>query len=367
MSTLEIIKSSLDDIEQGIDTFKQRARSDIEQIMEMQRELSDRLLGIEQKGTVWHDGAGNAGRASDSLGNKVWAEMKNNGELLAKTDKLRLTIKAAGDVTGTSSARVIQSGGVGAPSGMILGVQNAFPTRTIGPTSAIEYSRYTGIEGAAAVQAAEGDAKPAVRPTFSLITQSGITIAGYAKVSKQALTDSSEFQRAIDVTLRRSIGTALDSRLNAGAWGGAAGLLAHSTAYTSLVYTSLVDAASEGVATMQVAGFNPDTVVLNPADWLAICVAKASGSGEYLSGAYLAPLPELLRGLRVVLSSTVTAGKVLLADSSQLELLIVDDLTVEIGTSGDDFTNNVRTILGEMRVIPTFRAVGAARLITPKA
>jgi len=117
---------------------------------------------------------------------------------------------------------------------------------------------------------------------------------------------------------------------------------------------------------MQVAGFNPDTVVLNPADWLAICVAKASGSGEYLSGAYLAPLPELLRGLRVVLSSTVTAGKVLLADSSQLELLIVDDMTVEIGTSGDDFTKNVRTILGEMRVIPTFRAVGAARLITPK-
>ena len=106
--------------------------------------------------------------------------------------------------------------------------------------------------------------------------------------------------------------------------------------------------------------------LLGPADWLAICVAKASGSGEYLSGAYLAPLPELLRGLRVVLSSTVTAGKVLLADSSQLELLIVDDMTVEIGTSGDDFTKNVRTILGEMRVIPTFRAVGAARLITPK-
>ena len=35
--------------------------------------------------------------------------------------------------------------------------------------------------------------------------------------------------------------------------------------------------------------------------------------------------------------------------------------------AGDDFTKNVRTILGELRVIPTFRAVGAVRLITPKA
>ena len=118
---------------------------------------------------------------------------------------------------------------------------------------------------------------------------------------------------------------------------------------------------------MQEAGFKPDTVVLKPADWLAITTATASGSGEYLSGAYLAPLPELLRGLKVVLSPTVTAGKVMVADSSQLELLIVDDLMVEVGTSGDDFTKNVRTILGEMRVIPTFRAVGAVRLITPKA
>lgn len=68
----------------------------------------------------------------------------------------------------------------------------------------------------------------------------------------------------------------------------------------------------------------------------------------------------------MVLSPTVTAGKVLVVDSSQLEFLIVEDLTVEIGTDGNDFTKNVRTILGELRVIPTFRAVGGARLVTPE-
>lgn len=329
------------------------------------RILADRLLAIEQKSGGSFDVMNGCGSAASgySLGGKVQRELEVNAELLAKTDKLRLTIKAAGDVTTTATARTIQAGGVGSPVGMALGVQFAMPTRVIGATSAVEYSRYTGLEGAAALQATEGAAKAAVRPTFSLISQSALTIAGYSKISKQALTDSAELKRAIDVTLRRSIGKALDSELNTGAWGG---LLTLSTAYTSLVYTGLADAASEGVAAMQEAGFMPDTVIMKPADWLAITTAKATG-GEYLSGAYLAPLPELLRGMKVVLSPTITAGKVMVADSSQMELLIVDDLTVEIGTDGSDFTTNVRTILGEIRVIPTFRAVGAARLITPKA
>ena len=367
MSTTQLVVDALQSLEE-------RAVESMKKMKERQDEFADRLLQIEQKGTARYDDGGGHSIAH-GLGHRVWTEMKKNADILSKTDRLRLAlpgagdlaIKAAGDVTGTTSARTIQSGGVGIPGAMALGVYNAMPTRSIGATSAVEYSRYTGIEGAAALQAAEGDAKAAVRPTFGLITQSALTVAGYSKVSKQALTDSNELARAVDVTLRRSIGTALDTLLMSGSWGGANGFLAHATAYTSLVYTNLADAASEAVATMQEAGFMPDTVVLKPADWLAITTATASGSGEYLSGAYLSPLPELLRGMKVVLSPGVTAGKVMVADSSQLELLVVDDMTVEVGTSGDDFTKNVRTILGEMRVIPTFRAVGAVRLITPKA
>lgn len=356
-------------ITQGLDQIEDKMIASLENMSAKQRELSDRLLQIEQKGGAWQDGGRDFRTAAGgaSLGAKVWNELKKNAELLSKTDRLRLDIKAAADVTGTGSARTIVSGGVGAPAGMALGVHNGFSIRNIGATSAVEYSRYTGLEGAAAVQAAEGDAKAAVRPTFSLVSQAALTIAGYSKISKQALNDQSELSRAIDVTLRRSIAKALDTLLNSGTWGGAAGMLAHATAYTSLVYTGLADAASEGVATMQEAGFMPDTVVLKPADWLAITTAKAATDGQYLSGAYLAPLPELLRGLRVVLSPTVTAGKVMVLDSSQFELLVVEDLAVEIGTDADDFTRNQRTILGEMRIVPTFRAVGAARLITPKA
>lgn len=363
MSTIDMIHKNLDDIERKLVV-------PIENLKIKQAELADEILQIKQRASMRpYDSVGhnNFTASGGTLGAKVWRELSKNSEFLAKTDRLRLDIKAAGDVTGTTSARTIVSGGVGVASGMDLGAQYGFTVRNIGPTSAVEYSRYTGVEGAAALQAAEGDAKAAVRPTFSLISQPALTIAGYSKISKQALNDQSELTRAIDVTLRRSIGKAVDTVLCSGTWGGAAGLLAHATAYTSLVYTGLADAASEGVATMQEAGFVPDVVLMKPADWLAICTAKAATDGQYLSGAYLSPLPELLRGLRVVLSPTITAGKVMVVDSRQLELLIVEDLAVEIGTDGSDFTTNVRTILGEMRVVPTFRAVGAARLITPKA
>jgi hypothetical protein len=116
---------------------------------------------------------------------------------------------------------------------------------------------------------------------------------------------------------------------------------------------------------MQVAGFAPDLCVLNPADWLAISVAKGSTNDHYLSGSYLGVTPMQLRGLKVVLSPSVDAGKALVMDSTHTELLIADGFSVEVGYTNTDFTSNLVVLLGEMRVIPVFRSVGAARLITP--
>lgn len=329
-----------------------------------QRELDDELLQLKQKGIAMPLET----KGGPTLGSKVWAEVEKNRDLITKNKGARLEIKAAGDALTTSVARNLVSVGVGSPIGGVLGVQNALRITPADGTSAVEYSRYTGQEGAAGVQAGEGVAKAAVRPTFSLISQAALTVAGYTKISRQAMNDSAELTKAIDTTLMRSIGTALDSALMSGNVTPAFdGLLALATAYTSLVYEAIPDAASEAVATMQEAGFVPDTIVLKPSDWLGVQVALNAVSGDYLAGPYLAPLPELMRGMKVVLSPGMTAGKVMVMDSSQIDLLVVDGFAVEVGYENDDFTKNIATLLGEMRVIPTFRATGAARLITPKA
>lgn len=333
-------------------------------------ELSDRILNLEQKGTARKDVEINGG-AGVSLGEQFCRKFKEHRDFFEKTRSVRLEVpfdlKAAGDPVGLTSGRSIMSGPVGAPVGGVIGFQNALPTRPSPGVSALEYSRFTGTQGAAAQQAAEGDAKAAVRPDHSLIVQSGLTVAGYSKMSRQALNDSAELVRSIDITLSRSVGTALDVLLVNGGTGFVGGFEALATAYTSLVYQGMADAVSEGVSTMQVAGFSPDVVALNPADWLATVVKKGTANDHYLSGSYLGALPQEMRGLRVVISPSVDSGKALLIDSGHCELMIVDNFSIEMAYSGDDFTKNLITVLGEARVIPVFRSVGAARLITPKA
>lgn len=305
------------------------------------------------------------GAAGDSLGEQFVKSFEQNKDLFGKTKSLRIELKEATDAITTTNGRRIVSAGVGGPVAGLIGLQNGLTIRPAPGTSAIEYSRYTGTQGAAGVQASEGATKAATRPDFTLISQSAMTVAGFTKMSKQALTDSGELKSAIDNHLRRSVNNAMDTALTTGAAGFVGGFAGLAVAYTSLIYTNLADTISEGVATMQTAGFEPRTVAISPNDWLAITVAKATG-GEYLSGGYLGELPTALRGLNVILSPSVAAGKALLFDAMHCELQIIDGFSVEVGFVADDFTNNLVTILAETRVLPVFRSTGAARLLTAK-
>lgn len=322
--------------------------------------LADRMLQVEQKGSARYEGNPGGGQ---SLGDKFVKSFTENAEMFSKTKSLRLELKAATDPVTTTSGRSIIVGGSKPPNGLLIGIQNGLPQRSTPAVTAFEYSRYTGLQGAAAVQLLEGDTKAPVRPDHTLVTQNSITIAGFAKISKQALGDLAELKSAVDVTLARSVNTVLDATLCAGTTAFTGGFLGLATAFTSATYQRLADATSEGVAFMQTAGFTPDVVVLSPNDWLAISVLQTTG-GEYLSGSYLTMPGENLRGLRVVLSPAMTAGKSLILDSQFCELLIVDGFTVEAGYADSDFVKNLVTLLAETRVIPTFRSVGAARLIT---
>lgn len=331
-------------------------------------ELADRVMQLEQRGRGGpEDYALKAAGQDRTIGRQAVEQFEKNAELFAKTGSVRLTLKAASDPITTGQGRAIATGGAGAPAAQVLGIQNGLPTRTIGATTALEYSRFTGITGAAAQQAAEGDAKAAVRPEHSIITQKALTIAGWSRISRQAMRDRNALVGAIDVVLRRSVGMALDAALVTGATDFTGGLAGLATAYTSALYTGIPDAVSEGIATMQQAGFEPDLVALNPVEWMHLTVAVGD-DGHYLSGSYLGVLPYVMRGLRVVLSSSVAAGKALLIDTAHTELLIVDEYDVQMSESdGDNFTKNLVTIRGEMRVLPIFLSVGAARLITPAA
>lgn len=352
--SIELLVKSVSGIEAGIGIIKNT-----------QAELAERVFSLEQRGqagpAIFHRDAS----ATKSAGHQVAEGFSANAELFSKTKSLRLEVKAPRDPLTTTNGRTMTYGGVGAIVGGMIGIQNALPSRPAGASS-VEYSRLSTQEGEAAVQATEGAAKAAVRPVHALITQNAITVAGYTKMSQQALTDSAELANAVNLTLARSVNTALDAVLASGSGAVfAGGLNALATSVISTVYTELPDAVSEAVATMQTAGFNPDTVIMSPAEWLAIVVAKSGGDGQYFAPqAYLGQIPMFMRGLRVVLSPSIAAGRAMVLDSTHTELLIADNFNVEIGYENDDFTRNLVVLRGETRVIPVFRTVGAARLVT---
>lgn len=298
-----------------------------------------------------------------SLGDMFVKEFEANREIFEKGRSLRLELKAASDPVTTASSRSIVDIGVGGVGYSGLGLQYALERFNSLSSTAVEYSRYIGDQGAAAQQVGEGDLKANVRPDHTIIQQSAITIAGISKISRQAVSDSPQLRRVVDVTLGRSIMTQLDAILVNGATGFADGFAGLATAVTA-TYSDLVDAISETVASMQADGFRPSVVSMTPADWLAITVARGTDA-HYLSGSYLGEMPSTMRGLEVVLSPTVPAGKALVMDKGHADLMVVSDYTVEMAYSGDDFSRNLATILGEMRVIPVYRTTGAFRLVTP--
>lgn len=367
----------IQEVKNGLRSVEDNLRGQITEKLAAQDAKLERALNDIGLNMSSFKGATMTAAPIDTIGAQVFQKFSENRDLFEKTRSIRLEVKATPDVVGikaagdpitTSSGRMLATAGVGSITGGVIGLQNALPTRAASGTSAVEYSRFTGVQGAAGVQAREGNAKAAVRPDHTLVVQSAITVAGFAKMSRQALSDSNELKAAINVTLARSVAQALDAAIVSGiaepAFEGY-GVLA--TAHTSTVYTQLVDAVSEGVANMQAAGFAPDAVAMNPASWLAITTARGTANDHYLSGSYLGVLPSEMRGLRVVLSPSIADGKALLMDTAHAELLVADAFSVEIAYSGDDFTKNLVTVLGEMRVIPVFRTVGSMRLITPKA
>ncbi len=349
--------------DQAILELTQAMQKDAKTINSQMSDMWASITELSQKGT-------NHGvtmpRANKSLGDQASNLFEEFSDTFNKSGRLRLELKASGDTVTTTSGRSVMTVGVGAPSAMTMGLQNAFTGRDLIGTTAVEYSRFTGIEGGAAIQATEGALKATVRPSHTIINQTALTIAATTTMSRQAMSDSVELKRAVETTLARSCAAALDTALYSGsvspAW---AGFGALSTTLDS-DFTTLADAVSDVVGVMQLGGFMPDVVCVSPQSWVQIMTLRAdSGSGLYLSGNYLGMTEPLLRGLRVVMSNSVPLGSALVIDSTHCELVSVQNPVIEFGTINDQFSRNEISCLLEFRVAPVFRTLGCAVLATP--
>lgn len=203
--------------------------------------------------------------------------------------------------------------------------------------NSIEYVAWRKIAGGA-TKVAEKGAKPSAEfgPVVTPATLD--TIAVYTQLTRQLLEDEPAARDAINNLLRFDVRRAEEAE--------AAAVLAAATALIpDASGDDLLSAIRVGVGTVQAAGYTPNAVLLNPADWAALDI-------QVMTGANGGPnVVNVFWGLTPIPSTTQAAGTAIVGDFRQaLTHYTRSEVALYITDShADTFLSNVFTILCERR------------------
>jgi HK97 family phage major capsid protein len=234
-----------------------------------------------------------------------------------------------------------------------LSVLDFFPAG-ITSSNQIEYTKEASFTNSAA-EVAEGGSKAESALTFSLIQDPVRTIAHWLKASKQVLADAPALEAYINRRLLHGVRNRLEYQLlrGNGTSPNIAGLSASGrhTAYTPVTADTALTSMNKAKYAVIAADENPDVFILNPADWGALERSLISSGANVDAGvSYLATgLTPNVWGLPVVTSNNVESGKFYCMASMATQLFVREGVTVEMGYVNTDFTQNLVTILAEMR------------------
>jgi len=204
-------------------------------------------------------------------------------------------------------------------------------------TNVIDWVTYPAAAPLAAV-VAEGAPKPEATLAATVTPVSLETVAHWVQASRQALEDSSALRSFIEGNLSRGVADKIEAQI-AAAIAAATGTIPDATA------ADLLSAIRVGIGKVQSAGFQPNAIALNPADYAAIDVQIMGGTlmGATMQSGYW--------GLPVVAVGALAAGTALVGNFTDgVTLLNRTGVSIYVTDShADTFTSNIFTLLAEAR------------------
>ena len=233
--------------------------------------------------------------------------------------------------------------------------------------AALTYLVEGAMEGAPAVTA-EGNAKPQIHfadPTPKTVSLK--KIAAFIKESDEYISDYPFLASAINGRLMYQVGLIEQNTLVADLLG-TSGIQTDNTSWTaSSTATDIADLILDAAMDVQDgSGFAADGIVLNPATWYALRVAK-NGNDDYYGGGFFGAqnIPNLW-GIPVCVTPAVTAGQIVVgAFKACGSVVSMGGITVEAtNTDADDFQKNLMTIRAEERLALAVRRPAGFKLIT---
>jgi HK97 family phage major capsid protein len=193
----------------------------------------------------------------------------------------------------------------------------------------------TGPDPVAAV-VAEGALKPEATMTFT--PKSGVldTIAHHVQITRQALADASYMRSLIETKLRRGLARKIEADLTT---------LLNGATLQSAVNADMTKAIRIGIGMVEAAGYRPNAVALNPADFASLDVnamLESNGGPDRRTNFW---------GLKPIAVPGLTAGVAIVGDFKEGVVLFdrgVSDVFVT-DSHADNFLRNILVILAEGR------------------
>lgn len=234
----------------------------------------------------------------------------------------------------------------------MLDIANVSPT----DKKFVQWAEQAARDGAAN-ETAEGAAKNLI--DFDWVEKSARVekITAYIKVSKEALDDLDGLANEIDTELREMVLLKVDADLLAGdgTTPSLNGLLNQDTAWAAGSFALLVvtptkaDVIRTAIAQISANQFMPDYALLHPDDIASMDLAKSS-DGHYSLPPFKSADGTVISGVKILGNTGQTIDKFTVGDFTKFNVRLRQGMTIDIGRDSDDFTKNLITILGEIRL-----------------
>lgn len=319
----------------------------IDELSGKYKELQDELADVAQKQIPAMPGE----EKGESAGNEF--VKSEQFQALAKRQIERARIEVKNTVVADSTTTFPdQRPGVIPGDFAPLTIRQLIPTINVA-SNAVNSLREASNTNAAA-EVAQGAAKPESAVTFEQYNVAIETVAHWIKVSNQLLADAPAVASYIDTRLRDGLNQRVEAQLlnGDGVTPNLSGMTnaGNFTAFTADSGANLVESINKAKYALWSTGNMPDTVIVNPADWGAMELAKES-SGAYLYGAPGTTAGRSPFGVQIVLSNHMAAGNFLIGSlRSSATIFQRQGAVIEMGFVNDDFTKNLVTIRAEERL-----------------
>lgn len=284
---------------------------------------------------------------------------KQDGPLIITIDKAAVTMGEGNTIgSGTTQVTLITN------TGIISGIRRreekylqAVSVGTIAGPRAL-WIEETDEQGTP-VFIAEGAAKVQLSSLWVEKTAPVQKIGVYGKVTTELMADLPQLISYIKASLMKRLSVVVEQNLLTGPGTGNTlfGAKTLATAFSAGANALGIDNANEfdvldAIALqVEVANGVPNAVFIHPATWAKMKSLKDTTLRPIWKD-YVTPSGEVVyAGMKIITSTAVTAGEFIGGDMEVLNVLYREQMSIQIGLDGNDFTNNLKTILVEERLV----------------